>query len=372
MPQGIGLQLPGALTALEELVAKRKLEQLQAEARAEELRRFNLEENRRESQERRTQQLFERTLSSLPTQPKGVILDPEQVLLSETGQEIARGLQTGGFTLGPEQTRFGPTGQELARGTSKGFTLGPEQIYFDPTGQELARGAPEAFTLGKNQIRFGSTGQELARGIPEESITPYQQAVLAEQRANRLSREERFETTRQDKLALKEFEIKKAQKTVSDFAEETLSVLDQLMTPQGTLQPGVSGIIGRARVPQILTGVPGVREIAGKFSGGDIANKQVAIERLHNLMVVDLIAAMKAQSDTGATGMGQLNREELRLLKSASAQLQQVQTEPQFLDILLQIRQKLQKVLSTPDSPEAPTEEVPPDLTYDPRTRRAR
>ena len=61
-------------------------------------------------------------------------------------------------------------------------------------------------------------------------------------------------------------------------------------------------------------------------------------------MVVDLIAKMKAQSKTGATGFGQLNIWEGRVLQNAAAQLQQSQTEQAFRNALREIRQATESV----------------------------
>ena len=77
------------------------------------------------------------------------------------------------------------------------------------------------------------------------------------------------------------------------------------------LAPGTSGLFG-ARVP-FLSSVGGT-----KTATADAYLKQLTAER-----IVELIGEMKSQSKTGATGFGQLNIEELRVLQQASTVLNQ-------------------------------------------------
>jgi hypothetical protein len=100
-----------------------------------------------------------------------------------------------------------------------------------------------------------------------------------------------------------------ARKTAGD----TLDVLKQLIdvAPDGraTLKPGVGNLFG-ARIP-------GGRYIPGT----NTANAASALERLKSRVVVDLLAEMKSQSRTGATGFGALTERELDLLQNAASQL---------------------------------------------------
>lgn len=76
---------------------------------------------------------------------------------------------------------------------------------------------------------------------------------------------------------------------------------------------------------------------------------QKSIERLKSLLIVDLIAEMKNQSRTGATGFGQLNMKELGVLESAASKLDPKLDEKTFNDELTRIREKLNKVLQPLD-----------------------
>jgi hypothetical protein len=93
---------------------------------------------------------------------------------------------------------------------------------------------------------------------------------------------------------------------------DTLDVLKQLVkvNPDGTatLQPGVGNLFG-ARVP------------GAQYFPGDTAKAAAALKRLKGRVIMDLLAEMKSQSRTGATGFGQLTERELDLIQGAATTL---------------------------------------------------
>jgi hypothetical protein len=93
---------------------------------------------------------------------------------------------------------------------------------------------------------------------------------------------------------------------------EVLSLIGQLadQTPQGwKLKPDASKSFG-ARMPFV-----------GKLPMGGWTDANARIEKLRGKAVLDLIAEMKRQSATGATGFGAMNIRELELLERSASLL---------------------------------------------------
>ena len=223
------------------------------------------------------------------------------------------------------------------------------QLHYDQLAQALTLGREgQAGQTARAQESVAAQNERASDAIASREAQAGAQRALQAQIAawNQQLRTD----TLSDKREAAEAEKANKRRAVVGLAQETSGVLDQLLTPEGALQPGVSGITGRLRVPRVLTGVPGVREAGSFFSGGDIANKQAALDRLKSRVVVDLIAEMKQQSRTGATGFGQLSEREGLLLERAAAQLDQAQTEDQVRDVLRDMRGKLNLIMAEPGS----------------------
>ena len=117
----------------------------------------------------------------------------------------------------------------------------------------------------------------------------------------------------------------------------------QLIDERGELQPGVSTITG--------FGGPFMSWAHSKVGGTQAANKLAALNRLRSRLLVDLIAEMKTQSQTGATGFGQLSEKEGEILTAASGQLDQIQTDAQLALVLNDIRDSLRRTMSYRQAP---------------------
>jgi hypothetical protein len=101
--------------------------------------------------------------------------------------------------------------------------------------------------------------------------------------------------------------------TLRDASADALDLIGKLATVDtsgvATLRPGAANLFGMR--------VPG----AAYVPGSDTAVAESVLARLVGRRVLDLIAEMKAQSQTGATGFGQLSEAELELLQSAATRL---------------------------------------------------
>ena len=143
-------------------------------------------------------------------------------------------------------------------------------------------------------------------------------------------------------LGAKAQQAVKERSALAENAQQTLATIDQLLDPKGNLQPGVGWVVG--------FGGPLMGKAASLMGGSRASDKQAALDRLSSRMIVDLIMQMKAASQTGATGFGQLSEKEGAILSAAAAQLQQSQSEKQFARSLQEVKASVQRVLNAAQS----------------------
>lgn len=123
--------------------------------------------------------------------------------------------------------------------------------------------------------------------------------------------------------------------------QSTMDELDELLDPKtDTLRShagdatGASGMLGKwsenlgvsALTPETTRGRAGIKALKGK-------------------LVIDLIAQMKAQSKTGATGFGAMNKAELALLEASASKLDPNLADEAFAAELRKIRKNLQLIM---------------------------
>jgi hypothetical protein len=116
-----------------------------------------------------------------------------------------------------------------------------------------------------------------------------------------------------DKLETTRTERTKAEERAKQASGATVDVIKELadVGPDGKLQlkPGAANLFG-VRNP-----------LAEWIPGSETATAKAALERLKSRVALDLIAEMKSQSRTGATGFGAMNERELALLEHGASQL---------------------------------------------------
>lgn len=135
-------------------------------------------------------------------------------------------------------------------------------------------------------------------------------------------------------------------RAIVDQATATKRTLDQLLDDKGNLTPGTEKIFGTNRTPEALVTTPYVSAFVPY--GQETANKYAALNTLKARQIVDLIAEMKSQSKTGATGFGQLSEKEGEILANAAMQLANSQDPKQAATQLGVIREKIQKIMAEP------------------------
>jgi hypothetical protein len=125
----------------------------------------------------------------------------------------------------------------------------------------------------------------------------------------------------------------KKRQAILDSTNDTLNAIDELLDENGNLRPEVRPAIGTSRLM-----------FAQLIPGTDAYNAQASIDRVRARMVTNLMGELKSQSRTGATGFGQLNLQELKIIQDAAAKLDPGQGEAAMQTELQNIRRRLQKV----------------------------
>jgi hypothetical protein len=128
---------------------------------------------------------------------------------------------------------------------------------------------------------------------------------------------------------------------IRDRTTETIQMIDDLQDKAtGQLKPHALDATGKSRI------IPGWADKLGMGSFfPETTRGSTGINNLKSKLVIDLIGEMKAQSKTGATGFGAMNRDELRILETAANRLNP-DDEEGFAKELKVIRAKLEKILN--------------------------
>lgn len=118
-------------------------------------------------------------------------------------------------------------------------------------------------------------------------------------------------------------------------AQTMLSAVDDLLTKEGALTPGARALFGEM--------TPVFARNLSVRPGPVAAN--ASLRQIIGQRVVDLIREMKSQSQTGATGFGQLNRAELDIILASATRLTQRLPEAAAQQELATLREKFSKIL---------------------------
>lgn len=144
-----------------------------------------------------------------------------------------------------------------------------------------------------------------------------------------------------DPALLKQYEAKRLE-PIRAQAQTVLTAVNDLITPEGTLTEGAKGLFGE--YTPVWSRSMGVKPTT---VGANASLRQVVGQQ-----VVDLIREMKGQSQTGATGFGQLNQAELDIILSAATRLTQRLPEDQAANELKTLREKFSKIMQDDADPD--------------------
>jgi hypothetical protein len=137
-----------------------------------------------------------------------------------------------------------------------------------------------------------------------------------------------------DRQLLSQYEQKRME-PIRSQAQTMLAALDDLVTEKGELTPGAKAIFGQ--LTPTWTRDYGVRE-------GTVA-ANASLRQVVGQEVISMIKEMKNQSPTGATGFGQLNREELDIMLAAATRLTQRLPEADAKEELSTLRNAFTKIM---------------------------
>ncbi len=124
-------------------------------------------------------------------------------------------------------------------------------------------------------------------------------------------------------------------RTVADIgsrAQEALDEIKNILDDKGNLTEKGKSAVGWS---SFLKHVPGTQARSGDAS----------IRRVASQQVLNVIAELKAQSRTGATGFGNMSNKDLATLESAAHKLDTLQSEPDFAAEMNRIRAGMQKIV---------------------------
>ena len=147
----------------------------------------------------------------------------------------------------------------------------------------------------------------------------------------------------QDKMSVASETRDRQRAALAETAQITLNAVDRLLQPDSrapgsfVLTPAAEAITGFSRQAG-----PGLKRFIG---GSAEADAEASLSRLGSRLIVDLIAEMKSQSHTGATGFGQLSDQERLVLREAAGRLSTTQSPAGLLDALLETRRLTEKSL---------------------------
>lgn len=142
--------------------------------------------------------------------------------------------------------------------------------------------------------------------------------------------------------------------SIRNLTQSALDELDQLMTPDGKLQPHTATATGKSRIPGMLANKVGMGSFTPESTKGS-----TGINALKSKLVLDLIGQMKAQSKTGATGFGNMSNKDLAVLERAASKLNEDLDDDTFAAELNRIRDKLRLVMQPgPDEVKAGKDET--------------
>lgn len=219
------------------------------------------------------------------------------------------------------------------------------------TGRETAaeeRKAQRTFTAQENQKNRDQRGLQIVNvPDPSDPTGAKQIAVkvdLSSGKAEPITHEGQ-NVTNATKLGTKPNIQATNLKDIRSKTQDALNEIDEILDPKtDKLTSKGSRAVGGT---SIFNWIPTTEGFAGNKS----------IQRIKSQQVLNLIADMKAQSKTGATGFGNMSNKDLAVLENAATKLDTGLDESEFEKEMKRIRDTLRKVMqdqSTPAEPDRP------------------
>lgn len=209
---------------------------------------------------------------------------------------------------------------------------GDRNVTLDDLTSEQIEDARQRYATAGKALTGGETPQDLAAmvaGAPDvlQGLTPTLAGTVMNEIAKNPVLRRQYDRTRMEPI--------RAQ------AETVIAALDQLLDvneddPSKTrLSSGAAGLYGPGLYGRALGYIPGSK----------VADARAALDQITGQLVLSVLAEMKAQSRTGATGFGQLSNRELDVIEAAATMLKGNISEGLALEKLKELREKFQLVL---------------------------
>jgi hypothetical protein len=125
------------------------------------------------------------------------------------------------------------------------------------------------------------------------------------------------------------------------MAKESLDALGALVDDKGILKPDIASVVGANRMNPL-------KSVGGGLPGTSYVTSNKAIKQAIDLVVLNLMGELKKQSDSGATGFGNMQRAEFQLLKDAASKLDPAMPQPDFEREVKRLRDNIQLILQPP------------------------
>lgn len=260
------------------------------------------------------------------------------------------------FTLGPNQIRFDEKGKEIAKGPAQATPRGTSSDYDEGLARYMVSiGKPGVPASTQDEMAYNKMQAESRRAPGQAAGTDVSAAARLAVRNPAVlagltptARGAVINAIASDPDLSRQFETKRME-PVREKANSLLTALDKLVITD----PNSGEVTGLTTGAQQLYGnltPPWMREMNPM---GDAADANAALKQLVGQQIIDMLAELKAQSQSGATGFGQLNIRELDTIMSAATQLRGRLTEGTALEQLKALREKIVK-MTLPGVAESP------------------
>lgn len=335
MPSGLGY---GAAVGLEQVLARQFKQALEQQRMREQQQAFQLQQDRMAQDQQQfdtTQDFRERSAAA-----DAALAGTNLAMRTREADADRQRLETVEIPLRTSEIMAGRAEQDADRGSRERIA------QLGLTGRLLSAGQPSDNAAAPTQPQGPSRLAEAAARNPDilQGMTPTDRGAIMREISENTDLMQGFEGARSA--------------PVIDRAQRVMGALDQLLSTDAL---GKSSLTGGAKSVFGSMTFPGTRGIQGALAAafpggttpGQATDAAAAVRQVIGQGVVDLIADMKSQSATGATGFGQLSEKELDVLMSAATQLTNRITEDTALRELLAIRDGMQKILSNAPTADA-------------------
>jgi hypothetical protein len=250
-------------------------------------------------------------------------LSPNERLVNEQGQEVARGLErstTAPADLGTIGDYILTKQQELGRELTSAEILQTRKDW--QAIQSSTNGGQDVSALAA----MAAQSPSVLQGLTPTVVGGVMSAIASDPKLRAQYEETRMEPIRGQ-------------------ATQALTALDDLLQFEVDPKTKEKKVIGLTDGAKNLYGAGLIGRASRFYPGSAGATAKAALDQITGALTLDMIQDMKAQSRTGATGFGQLNIQELAVLQNAATVLKGEISEARALQELTNLYDRFNKVM---------------------------